>query len=91
VGARGTIGTKLNESLPNITGEFSLGNSTGTTDLSLATGCFKKGLTTYNSVVQGQTVNGSSKSFDASLSSLTYQNNAPVQQNALCINYVIKI
>ena len=88
-GTRGTVGTTINESLPNITGII------GQSDCAAAT---------YNIVRSGAfyTVNANSRTmmydrmsvnnsygdtgFDASRSSSTYQNNAPVQQDGYLVN-----
>lgn len=79
------IGGIKSESLPNITGDF--GNVIGNN----ATGCF--GIKSS----QDLTVDGSNRrqtsvvSFDASRSSSTYQNSAPVQQEAIQYPYCIQV
>ena len=90
VGSRGVIGTELNESLPNITG--GIGDGVVIWDANDKTyGVF----TQTNNYARGSLTSGNFNNinitFDASRSSSTYQNNAPVQQNALCITYIIKI
>jgi hypothetical protein len=85
------LGDLVEAGLPNITGEFSLGGGTGTTDTSLAIGCFKKGPTTYDNVVQNQFVGGSSKAFDASLSSSIYGNSSTVQPQTIKAFYYIVV
>lgn len=76
VGLRDTVGNYVAESLPNITGKFA-GLTHGTTN-----GAFsidrKLGSLTGASSGAGPAQN----SFDASRSSSTYQNDAPVQQRA---------
>ena len=87
-GLRGIIGTKLNESLPNIKGTIpdttwqQLSNYySGITQIGGFIGYFYGGGSAYDI----NTIN-----LSASNSSSTYQDNAPVQQNALCITYIIK-
>lgn len=83
-GNRGSVGTTLNESLPNITG--SLG-STWYSFGGTRSGAFKATSGTVNN--PSNTGAGSGNyitDFDASLSSSTYQDNAPVQQDAYLVN-----
>lgn len=89
-GTRGVVGATLNESLPNITGSIGPVNpgSSGTVG---ATGAFSR--------TSAETSNGSSSTFgnrsyldfDASRSSSTYQNNAPVQPDAYLVNIYRRI
>lgn len=85
-GARGSAGSTVNESLPNIKG--TLNNvRTSAEGHNGVSGPFSYNSTTTwgNSVANGQDgFNG--VSFDASRSSSTYQDNAPVQQDAYLIN-----
>lgn len=89
-GTRGNVGTYKTESLPNITGKL---RSSSTAD-SDASGAFY-----YITQPSGQGLMGadagllkwnSFAGLNASRSSSTYQNNAPVQQNALLIQCCIK-
>jgi len=87
-GLRGVVGTALNESLPNITGEYK-GNFS--TQSGTASGALSKSNETPHAIFgTGSAPRGFDITFDASNSSSTYQDNAPVQQNALCIVYIIK-
>lgn len=96
-----TSGTYINESLPNITGQFvpSQGDNDsyarfGTSSNKIASGVFY----TENDVGTGSTLDetsgdytGGSLHFDASRSSNVYKNNARVRPNSLsaicCIKY----
>lgn len=78
-GTRGAVGTTINESLPNILGTFvaetkqtggAFSVNTAFGDKYPGSGIFTRGLL----------------SFDASNSSTTYQNNAPVQQDGYLVN-----
>ena len=92
-GLRGVIGTKLNESLPNIRGKVHNGavNQQSYSWAMNGEGAF---FNNYTSTQSKATTAGSQVNcgvdFDASLSSPTYQDNAPVQPDALCIVYIIK-
>ena len=81
------------ESLPNITGDVSYSTSTGSvygsTDSSGALYTSKK--KTYSYGVQGTQATTYGIGFDASLSSSTYQDNAPVQQEAIQYPYFIQV
>lgn len=79
------IGNLVNESLPNITGAFGTTGS-GTT----ATGAFYRetGSMSSNS---GGSANTDHTEFDASLSSPTYQIDAPVQQEAIQYPFYIQV
>ena len=92
-GTRGSVGTTVNESLPNITGNTitsTVSNSpeggsavhTNTVD-----GAFRKG-NAFNSMNGGNamTMTSYAGTFDASRCSSSYQNNAPVQQDAYLVN-----
>lgn len=77
-GTRGSVGTTVNESLPNITA----------TGLNSNPGLTKSGAV-YEYTSTGGGYYGTTNKilgFDASLSSTTYQNNAPVQQDAYLVN-----
>ena len=94
-GTRGAIGTTLDESLPNIKGSFAVRKSDASSNTIFdKRGVFSGTATTTDRSTplswEGATVNSQPIGFDASLSSSTYQDNAPVQQDALCINYIIK-
>lgn len=85
-GARGSAGSTVNESLPNIKG--SLNNvRTSTGGHNGVSGPFSYNSTTTwgNSVANGQD-GYDGVYFDASRSSSTYQDNAPVQQDAYLVN-----
>lgn len=79
------IGNLVNESLPNITGNFSMPKAEGN-----VSGSFYK-------IQQGEwnagnaNTNGWLVGFDASLSSTAYQTNAPVQQEAIQYPYYIQV
>lgn len=83
VGLRDNAGDYVNESLPNITGVSDIGGFSGT-------GTFPFGAFDTYLLIPGHTfattaqsnVNIEAFTFDASRSSSTYQNNAPVQQRA---------
>lgn len=84
-GTRGVVGTILNESLPNITGELPLYCTVPLDD-----GFF------YNEAkagtLQGYNVSGSATiKVSASLSSSTYQDDAPVQPDAYLVNIFRRI
>ena len=80
-GTRGSVGTTVNESLPNIKGQLDINL------LADVTGAFS-----IISVLSGteasvmDTPEGYAITFDASSSSSTYQDNAPVQQDAFLLN-----
>ena len=78
-GVRDTVGKYIPETLPNITGELAKARGFASTSYD---GSFY-GKTSVSGSIQS-TSSGSSYScgFDASLSSSTYQNNAPVQERA---------
>lgn len=86
-GSRGTVGSYLNESLPNIKGYTNYGLFS---NQAYPTGCF----TQTNQSTSGSSTTGidgwRAQIFDASRSSSTYQDNAPVQQNALCLMVIVK-
>lgn len=81
-GTRGSVGTTINESLPNITGGFNVAragfyNGSGAFSATNSNG--------YGAGSSGDFGNGSA-TFNASDSSSTYQDNAPVQQDAYLVN-----
>ena len=82
-GSRGMVGAYLSESLPNITGSI-----TGTTYRG-ANGAFSQTATSGWSGTSTYT-GPADFDFNASRSSSTYQNNAPVQQAATVVNFCIK-
>lgn len=84
-GTRGVVGTTLNESLPNITGKFRGSNSAYP-----ASGAFYYTNDTANTDT-GSLVQINGNGFDASLSSPTYQDNAPVQPDAYLVNIYRRI
>lgn len=79
VGIRDHVNSFVNESLPNITGTYVIGCLTnGKPTTSGALYNYGSGATS-----QGQSGSSPAIGFDASLSSSTYQDNAPVQQKAV--------
>ena len=91
-GSPGTYGT---ESLPNITGKVCAGNDGATRGMFYnPDGCFTIDADTVSSlsssVAAGTTTRKIRTSFNASLSSSTYQNNAKVNPDNAEIMYVIK-
>lgn len=97
-GTRGTVGTTVEESLPNITGEVGglHANSSGLWYDAIVgqNGVFASSVSSYYldpaqtaSTGSGDTSKGSGKIvFKASDSNATYQDNAPVQQDAYLVN-----
>ena len=86
-GTRGSVGDTLNESLPNITGEMQANGNISSSygnDTTGNTGAFyKKNVSTsYGTGYVNEGQEKANYAFDASLSSSTYQDNAPVQQDA---------
>ena len=85
-GTRGSVGTTVNESLPNIKGTFNTGDRR--THIQGTSGAL------YNdTIASGQwgatssaTGNTQGVGFDASRVSSTYQDDAPVQQDAYLVN-----
>ena len=84
-GTRGNVGTTVNESLPNITGYIKGGITENSNPQ--AGGAFNIN-NAYDSGDRVGTPSWTSKGvdFDASRSSSTYQDNAPVQQDAYLVN-----
>lgn len=83
-GTRGAVGSEIDESLPNIKGKYS---NSGSKEISVnsATGAFTIISNAYLGN-QANSGNGSGIGFDASRSSSTYQDNAPVQQDGYLVN-----
>ena len=84
-GLRDTVGKYVQESLPNITGEERFAVDVGGIhNNGVASGAFYKKTNgaVYNASLAGTTATSYPLGFDASLSSSTYQNDAPVQQRA---------
>lgn len=84
-GLRDTVGKYVQESLPNITGEERFAVDVGGMHYNgVASGAFykKTNSAVYNVSLAGVTATSYPLGFDASLSSSTYQNDAPVQQRA---------
>ena len=80
-GTRGAVGTTVDESLPNIKGNIR------TAEFGWSpTGVFKIETTAANSPTQGTGSGLDWVNFDASRSSSTYQDNAPVQPDAYLVN-----
>ena len=86
------IGGIKSESLPNITGEAGYASNYGflTEDATRISGAFKKGQATTASP-SGDFKSSFALAFDASDSSSTYQDNAPVQQEAVQYPYYIQV
>ena len=87
-GVRGAVGATLNESLPNIKNSFAIRAGVDAPD-GLINIDYSRGGTTPVVLTSGA---GASVilSTSADKSSSTYQDNAPVQTNALCIVYAVK-
>lgn len=86
-GTRGSVGNTLNESLPNIKGtaQTAPGRSSYIVNGALNIYATQNATNVYaNGALQTNTQYGIS--FDASRSSSTYQDNAPVQQDAYLVN-----
>lgn len=79
-GTRGTVGTTLEESLPNIKGSVVPAEK-----LQSYSGVFYDNGAKWANT-QSYTTGGNGLGFDASLSSSTYQDNAPVQPDAYLVN-----
>ena len=87
-GNRGGVGALLNESLPNIKGSLvdDLVNSTQTTSGAFSISAIRSDTTgSATGTLRVATLN-----FDASSSSNTYKDNAPVQQAAVVVCFCIK-
>ena len=86
------IGGIKSESLPNIKGEVGYAGNLGmiTADVTLISGAFKKGQVTTASPT-GDYKSSFALAFDASGSSSSYQDNAPVQQEAVQYPYCIVV
>lgn len=78
VGLRDNVGNYVAESLPNITGTLSISSA----NFSNRSGAFNNGTGTSNSLGGSGQFAFNTAYFDASASSSTYQNDAPVQQRA---------
>lgn len=90
-GTRGSVGSTVNESLPNIIGQLYTGGNYGSNIFTSSTGAFANentSSTNWRTSTTQVTVSGASDtvSFDASRSSSTYQDDAPVQQDAYLVN-----
>ncbi len=85
------IGGIKSESLPNITGTFGGSYYTGLGSATNDTGAFQNTLTISANRGGGNEHTSSTHSFDASGSSSTYQDNAPVQQEAVQYPYCIVV
>lgn len=88
-GSRGSVGTNLNESLPNITGTTLEAKDSGSFTYSSGAFAFEKAAGGSTNGFGGSEIYGKG-SFSASRSSSTYQDNSPVQQDAVCVNFCIK-
>ena len=88
-GSRGVVGTELSESLPNIKSSFAMRAGTDAPDAWINTG-YSRGGTTPAVPTLDAAASSVILSISADKSSSTYQDNAPVQQDALCIVYAVK-
>ena len=88
-GARGVVGATLNESLPNITGKLGFNSGANISYVNGAVYCKNISESAYD------TSNSNTRNynlyFDASRSSSTYQDNAPVQPDAYLVNIFRRI
>lgn len=97
-GSRGSVGTELSESLPNITGSaYNNDGNAITSYYPKKTGSFY-GITNLGAIgwyskpdSNNNDSYGFSLGFDASRSSSTYQDNAPVQPDAYLVNIFQRI
>lgn len=89
-GTRGVVGATLNESLPNITGRLGL---EGSGDQQEVGGCvYIDNNDTNITMAHNVAVTGyANRKIDASLSSSTYQDDAPVQPDAYLVNIFRRI
>lgn len=85
------IGVIKSESLPNITGEFGGSYYVKQGNVTDATGAFENTKKVTSSRGGGENPTGSTYNFNASRSSSTYQDNAPVQQEAVQYPYYIQV
>lgn len=83
------VGAYLSESLPNITGGFGVRAGADSYEWSGAFG-YSRGPETQAVTGKPDQVSSVIYNFDASRSSSTYQDNAPVQQAATVVNFCIK-
>ena len=86
------LGMTVSESLPNITGSYT--DKDGYSSQNIGTGAFRQINSSNTSTYVGATQMSRTYSimeFDASLSSSTYQDNAPVQQEAIQYPYFIQV
>ena len=89
-GSRGSVGSYLNESLPNITGYAPTNYWTGLLDESSNNCCTVSEYSKTWAILATGNISSTNWKIDASRSSSTYQNSAPVQQNALLMQCCIK-
>ena len=89
-GTRGSVGTSLDESLPNIKGKFGSWDNKSNYGWNMGEGCFAREQGTssyrYSSVSESNSDVAIKMTFEASRSSSTYQDDAPVQQDAYLVN-----
>lgn len=78
VGVRNGVGNFVDETLPNIKGNLKFTQSTDR----VADGCFERATEYENTTKGGGDISGIPTLFNASLSSSTYQDGAPVQQRS---------
>lgn len=82
-GLRTNVGDKIDESLPNIKGSTQVKGGSGLANSSvIKEGCFYNYGNNLNYVTEVMSGEGYALGFDASRSSSTYQDNAPVQERA---------
>ncbi len=85
------MGSTKTESLPNITGSFTPRETAGYASGGERTGAFYIDEQFVSNYVSGASGSGYKMKFDASRSSSTYQDNAPVQQEAIQYPYFIQV
>lgn len=85
------MGSTKTESLPNITGSFTPRETAGYASGGERTGAFYIAEQFVSNYVSGASGSGYKMKFDASRSSSTYQDNAPVQQEAIQYPYFIQV
>ena len=91
-GSRGVVGSYLAESLPNITGVAGSIIGPNSAGFGQKSGVFKESSTLETMKVNSGDYTGANNDliFNASHSSSTYQDNAPVQQAATVVIFCIK-
>ena len=83
-GTRGTVGSEIDESLPNIKGGFVAYK--WATSPTFSGAIYQSEIASNMAMNGGTTVGQATQNLDASRSSSTYQDNAPVQQDGYLVN-----